>query len=215
MGYLDNTTLVVDAILTKRGRELIAKGDGSFKITQFAVADDEIDYNLDQSDIIGEGGSGSMPLLEAFPDERYIMKHKLLTANRGLTRIPLLQVGFDSITLLAGGSFTFHPKTINFPGVSNNVEPSGYSVMISDARLLSEFRGNATERSFDPDPIRIDPTGISSKTVVGTTFTLRGSMTGFEASNEKKGTITIVGRDSGARITVPITIKQQQVTSSS
>ncbi len=213
MGYLDNDNLIVDAILTKRGRELIAKGDGSFKITQFAVADDEIDYDLDVDDIVGVGGSGSMPLLEAFPDERYIMKHKLLTASRGLTRIPLLQVGFDSITLLAGGTFTFTPTTLNFPGTSNNVEPSGYSATVSDVRLLSEFRGSATERSVSPDPIRVDPAGPSSKTVVGTTFTLRGSMTGFEASNEKNGTITVVGRDSGARITVPLVIKQQQVTS--
>ena len=203
MGYLDNQTLIVDAILTKRGRELIAKGDGSFKITQFAVADDEIDYNLDSDDI------EDMDILEAFPDERYIMKHKLLTASRGLTRIPLLQVGFDSISLLAGGTFTFTPTTINFPGTSNKVEPSGYSVTVSDVRLLSDFRGSATERSFSPDPIRIDPAGPSSKTVTGHTFTLRGSMTGFEASNEKHGTITVVGRDSGARTTVPLIVRQQ------
>ncbi len=208
MGYLDNDNLIVDAILTKRGRELIAKGDGSFKITQFAVADDEIDYNLDVDDIVGVGGSGSIPLLEAFPDERYIMKHKLLTANRGLTRIPLLQVGFDSITLLAGGSFTFTPKTLNFPGTSNNMEPSGYSATISDIRLLSSFSGGGQEIE------RSHLTG-TSKTVVGTTFTLRGSMTGFEASNEKKGTITVIGRDSGARITIPITIKQQMVVTES
>ena len=46
MGYLDNTSITVDAILTKRGRELLARGDGSFNITQFALADDEIDYTL-------------------------------------------------------------------------------------------------------------------------------------------------------------------------
>ena len=46
MGYLDNTTTTVDAILTKKGRELLAKGDGSFQITKFALADDEVDYNL-------------------------------------------------------------------------------------------------------------------------------------------------------------------------
>ena len=46
MGYLDNSIVTVDAILTKKGRELLARGDGSFKITQFALADDEIDYTL-------------------------------------------------------------------------------------------------------------------------------------------------------------------------
>ena len=46
MGYLNNSVVTVDAILTKKGRELLARGDGSFKITQFALADDEIDYTL-------------------------------------------------------------------------------------------------------------------------------------------------------------------------
>ena len=41
MGYLDNTSITVDAILTKRGRELLARNDGSFQITQFALGDDK------------------------------------------------------------------------------------------------------------------------------------------------------------------------------
>ena len=46
MGYLNNQVVTIDAILTKKGRELLARGDGSFNITQFALADDEIDYTL-------------------------------------------------------------------------------------------------------------------------------------------------------------------------
>jgi len=46
MGYLNNQVITVDAILTKKGRELLARNDGSFRITQFAVSDDEIDYTL-------------------------------------------------------------------------------------------------------------------------------------------------------------------------
>jgi len=46
MGYLNNTTVTIDAILTKKGRELLAKNDGSFRITQFSLSDDEIDYTL-------------------------------------------------------------------------------------------------------------------------------------------------------------------------
>ena len=49
MGYLNNQVITVDAILTKKGRELLAKNDGSFRITQFALADDEIDYTSIQS----------------------------------------------------------------------------------------------------------------------------------------------------------------------
>ena len=46
MGFLNNTSVTVDAILTKKGRELLAKNDGSFRITQFSLSDDEIDYTL-------------------------------------------------------------------------------------------------------------------------------------------------------------------------
>ena len=46
MGYLDNSVVTIDAILTKKGRELLARNDGSFRITQFAMADDEVDYTL-------------------------------------------------------------------------------------------------------------------------------------------------------------------------
>ena len=41
MGFLNNTTVTVDAILTKKGRELLAQGTEAFNITKFALADDE------------------------------------------------------------------------------------------------------------------------------------------------------------------------------
>ena len=81
MGYLNNTVVTVDAILTKKGRELLARNDGSFRITQFAMADDEIDYTLyntthpSGSAFYGEAIE-NMPLLEAFPDENQIIKYK-------------------------------------------------------------------------------------------------------------------------------------------
>ena len=50
MGFLDHSTnnVIIDAVLTDRGRELLARNDGSFEITKFALGDDEIDYNLYQ-----------------------------------------------------------------------------------------------------------------------------------------------------------------------
>ena len=43
MGFLNNTSVTVDAILTKKGRELLARGQNEFNITKFALSDDEID----------------------------------------------------------------------------------------------------------------------------------------------------------------------------
>ena len=74
MGYLDNSSVTVDAILTLKGRELLAKGGNAFNITQFAVGDDEIDYSLwNPADTRGTNFYGAiienMPVTEAIPDE--------------------------------------------------------------------------------------------------------------------------------------------------
>ena len=47
MGFLDNSTnnVIVDAVLTDYGRELLAQNDGSFSIVKFAFGDDEVDYS--------------------------------------------------------------------------------------------------------------------------------------------------------------------------
>ena len=91
MGYLDNTSITVDAILTKKGRELLAKGDDSFEITQFALGDDEVDYQLwNAAHPKGTSYYGviidNMPLLEAFPDETQMMRYKLVTLPKATAR---------------------------------------------------------------------------------------------------------------------------------
>ena len=95
MGYLDNTTITVDAILTKKGRELLAKGRNQFNITQFALADDEIDYDLwNPSHPGGTDYYGAvienMPITEAVPDETQSLKYKLITLPAGTTQIPYI-----------------------------------------------------------------------------------------------------------------------------
>jgi hypothetical protein len=95
MGYLDNSSVIVDAILTKKGRELLSRQDGSFRITQFALADDEIDYTLynenhpNGSAFYGEAIE-ALPLIEAIPNENNTMISKLTTLPRGTTKIPVL-----------------------------------------------------------------------------------------------------------------------------
>jgi hypothetical protein len=78
MSYLQNTSVIVDAILTKKGRELLARNDGSFRITQFSLSDDEIDYTLyNPSHPSGSAFYGeaieAMPILQAYPNDSEIM----------------------------------------------------------------------------------------------------------------------------------------------
>jgi hypothetical protein len=213
MGYLDNSSITVDAILTRRGRELLSRNDGSFQITQFALGDDEIDYTLfnenhpDGSQFFGEAIE-SLPLVEAFPDENNIMIHKLVTLPRGTTKLPILQVGSTSVNIGLGQQNTVSPQTFNFAGVNNIVESSGYLFTIADRRLLTSFSGvgaNATAARNIPF------TGERlSQTVRGQSVTLTAisSTTLFGNNSTLTTTLTVTGIDSGARITIPVTISK-------
>ena len=94
MGYLNNSTRVLDAILTKKGRELLSSG-GNFNVTKFALGDDEIDYQLwDTTHTRGTDFYGAvidnLPALEPFNDPSEIMKYKLVTRSTGTQAMALL-----------------------------------------------------------------------------------------------------------------------------
>ena len=215
MGYLNNSVVTVDAILTKKGRELLARGDGSFRITQFALGDDEIDYTLyNTSHPSGSAYYGeaieNMPLLEAFPDENQIMKYKLTTLPRGTAKLPILEAGFASITLKQGASLTITPQTLNFLGTSQAYESSGYTATIADVRLLSNFTGVGINSAEAERLNQTTSLGTNvSKTVIGTSINLTGTTINTlygSSSSILTSTLTLIGRDSGARITIPINI---------
>ena len=215
MGYLNNSVVTVDAILTKKGRELLAKNDGSFQITQFALADDEIDYTLynpnhpSGSSFYGQAIE-NMPLLEAFPDETQIMKYKLTTLPRGTARMPILDLGYSSIVIKQGASLAITPQTLNYLGGNQN-EAGGYTATISDVRLFNTFEGVGINTA-DATALNATTTiGTNvSKTVVGTTINLRATTTNtlFGTNSSLQATLTVVGRDSGARVQIPVTVNK-------
>ena len=216
MGYLNNQVVTVDAILTKKGRELLAKNDGSFRITQFALGDDEIDYTLynptnpQGSAFYGEA-IDNMPLLEAFADENQIMKYKLTTLPRGTAVLPVLDLGYSAITLKQGASLAITPQTLNFLGNDTAFETSGYSATIADVRTLATFNGVGIQSTTAQDQNATSTTTIGtnvSSTVIGTQINLRATTvnTLFGSNAQLNTTITVVGLDSGARLTIPVTI---------
>ena len=214
MGYLNNNTVTVDAILTKKGRELLARNDGSFRITQFSLADDEIDYTLynpnhpSGSAFYGEAIQ-NMPILEAFPDETQTMKYKLLTLPRGTAKLPVLEVGYTTITMKQGSSLSITPQTLNYLGTDSTFEASGYTATIGDSRTLSKFEGVGVNTANAAQLNTTTTVGTNvSRTVIGTTINLTATTvnTLFGTSNTLNTILTITGRDSGARLTVPLNI---------
>ena len=221
MGYLDNSSITVDAILTKRGRELLARNDGSFRITQFALGDDEIDYTLfNENHPNGSQFSGeaieNMPLIEAIPDESNIMRHKLVTLPWGTSKLPLVTANVSKIVLSLGSSTVVNPSTLNFNGLANLAEPSGYSATIADRRLFTSFQGVGTKGAAQNTINPYSSTAVS-ETVIGSGFQLTAinSLSLFGTNTKLLTSITIEGRDSGARVTIPVEINKQVVKSQS
>jgi hypothetical protein len=220
MGYLSNTIVSVDAILTDVGRQLLAQQNGQFKITQFALADDEIDYTLyNPNHPSGSAYYGqaieNMPLLEAFPQATQTMKYKLVTLPRGTAKLPVLDIGYSAIVIKQGASLAITPQTLNYLG-GNTFEPSGYTATISDVRLFSTFEGvgiNTPEVQALNLANQTTTLGTSvSKTVVGSTINLRATTinTLFGSNTALYASLTIEGRDSGARLTIPVTVNKVQ-----
>ena len=218
MGYLDNSSITVDAILTKKGRELLSKNDGSFNITSFALGDDEIDYSLfnenhpDGSQYAGQAIE-NMPIFEAFPDENNIMKHKLITLNRNMTKIPVISISNLTPNLNKGDSSALNPVTLNIDGSSGpgGIETSGYLFTVKDRRLFSSFIGSGQGTAQAGTTQNISSTVAVSETVIGNTlsFTAISSDSLFGTNSKLVTTITIEGRDTGARATIPVTLNKQ------
>lgn len=211
MGYLNKATVTVDAILTKKGRELLARGRSAFNITQFAVADDEVDYELyNPAHPLGTEYYGSaienMPVVEASPDETQNLRYKLVTLARGTNLIPIIQLGISSINLTF--SNTQNPTTTITPTTSQglNAVPFGYTAVLYDreAAILTSnsLPGSATVPVFLGDTV-----SQNAIVVRGTVFTISPK----NVTTITQTQLMIIGNQTGAAITIPVTISPATV----
>jgi hypothetical protein len=101
MAFLDNSgDIILDAVLTDAGRARLAKGDGSFRITKFALGDDEINYALYDK----ENANGTAyfdldimqtPIFEAFTNNIASLNSKLISFSMtNLLHLPVLKVNY-------------------------------------------------------------------------------------------------------------------------
>tara|TARA_Y100001937_G_scaffold128054_1_gene202254 strand:- start:2090 stop:2791 length:702 start_codon:yes stop_codon:yes gene_type:complete len=227
MGFLDNTTITVDAILTKKGRELLARGQNEFRITKFALADDEIDYNLyDTSHPNGSNFYGAvienMPVIEAFVDENQLMRYKLTTLPKETAKLPILELPNPSLTFNGPGI----TQTIT-PNTRNGVDQS-YIFIIQDAsianitQLTSAGGGNVNATTPPrrlPDGTLEDDFLVKSGTTTPVflneserkrSITITGKSVNVisrSITTQTSTNVTVIGADTGATFNLPITVK--------
>lgn len=205
MGYLDNSSVTVDAVLTKRGRELLAKGE--FDITHFALSDDEIDYSLwdvghnNGSNFYGEAIE-NLPMLEAFTNDPQALKYKLITLPKNTQILPVITLAQSSVVLtLPGQSSIIAPQTAN---VTDGNQSSGYTYTVSNADIvtLSAEQLQGQSSLARANQVHVPDGNQSSHTITA----LTARLTARSIATTTSTTLTITANETGGTITVPITI---------
>jgi len=206
MSYLNNSTVVVDAILTKRGRELMSQG--KLNITKFALADDEIDYTL--YNLLHPQGSEyygaaieNLPILEAFPDGTKLMKYKLITLPKGTSVIPIINVSSTSVTLLPGTRHLITPSTLN--GLNSTY---GYSATLLDSTYVT--LNSLDEITVSDNTLIEGSVSNLSVTKRGKTFELIGKSLPSNISTASTK-LLISGNETGGVLEIDITINSVTV----
>ena len=203
MGYLDNTSITVDAILTKKGRQKLASGQ-SLSISKFALGDDEIDYTLyepahPKGSAYYDSAIKAIPIMEASPDETQVLRYKLVTLPKGTTQIPIVALGISAVGVFQDeGQVALSPTT---PPQGNT--NAGYTVVLADQRAgtLSVTQGASAAGSV---PVFLGEEITTTAQVVsglGFTFTPNPALTSNVSS-----TITVYGNETGGSQTIPVTI---------
>ena len=232
MGYLDNTTVTVDAILTNKGREILAAG-GRLNIVKFALSDDEIDYDLwNPAHTLGTNFYGKviedMPVLEALPDETQMLRYKLLTLPKDVIGIPVISVTPSAVTFTSlTQAIDITPSTLNLQGGNDTM---GYTAILSDDTVAtlevatdggvqkstsSTVLGNTDLSGAATSFLDDDTTGTST---TGKTITRTGSKFTIKAKPQAnvtktvKALLTIVGNETGGFKTVVVTVDPTQFT---
>jgi hypothetical protein len=205
MSYIDNTTVTLNAILTKKGRELLAS-NGSLNITAFALADDEIDYGLYQPNhpkgtSFADIAIRNIPILEPLSDETQVMKYKLVSLASGITSIPVISLGQTSITVPQ----TYKGQSIITPTTNPSYNTTlGYTAVLSNKNV-----GTITGQGLSTSVQATVPTflgDISSNIAqvsIGLTFTFTPNVSLLQTTSTR---LTIIGNESGGSISIPVTV---------
>ena len=203
MAYLDNTEITVDAILTKKGREKLATGEG-LNITRFALGDDEIDYGLyepahPKGSAFYDAAIKAIPVLEASPDETQVMRFKLVTLPKNTTRIPKVSFGIPNIAVSQDeGEVALTPTT----SPSGNTT-AGYTVVLANKEAGSII-GSGTTTASGTTPIFLgDEVTTTAAVVTGRVFKF---IPNPNLTQTVQTTITVYGNETGGSQTIPVTV---------
>lgn len=217
MGYLDNTSVTVDAVLTKLGRQRLA--EGQLNITKFALSDDEVNYALyDTSHNLGTAFYGQaierMPVLEAFTNDTQALTNKLVTLPKNTQILPVVTTAQSAISLTnPGQQVVISPQTLNIAGAN----AGGYTFTIGNTDIV-QMQLNASA-GVDVTGAQTSVTGGGNQSpgyvpprtgnqLSGTINGLSIQLTAYSITQTQSTTLTVTGLTTGGTVTIPITVSR-------
>ena len=226
MGFLDHSTnnIILDAVLTDKGRELLARNDGSFKIEKFTLGDDEIDYSIIQKygrTIGKEKIEKNTPVFEGLTNQAQALKYKMISlSEQDLIRLPNLSLTTNSTVTLNRATLTTSTVTLEQSITNNEIVPvelkdEVYQISLSNLFLQVE--------NDSPDSIDFNNTAFYTtpatenlpnggtrlnfvlvlKSLTDSFFSIYGDSTG-----KIRTFVRITGMQSGAESTFEVQISQ-------
>jgi hypothetical protein len=207
MSYIDNTNKTVQAILTTKGRQLLAQ-NGTLNITSFALADDEINYNLYQpNNPLGSAyydlAIRNTPVMEPLSDETQALKHKLVTLPAGVTSIPVVSVSQTSIVT----DKNYSGQIIIVPSTNPTYDTTlGYTAILVNKNVgsLTVTQTNSLNSTSATVPTFYGAAITeASQVVIGLQFQFIPNTNLVTTTSTQ---IIIIGNESGGSVTIPVTV---------
>lgn len=222
MGFINNTSYILNAVLTKKGKQYLAKSDGKFNISKFALSDDEIDYTLwDTAHPLGTDYYGavleSTPMIEPCVDPEVVMKYKLITMPEGTKALPYISnvtppslLGSSALTTAYNPTlpnvWSYEDHVINpqTQGADGSFTAEKYSFLVLNKNVVDVGVGQGENLNFNVGAVYNEESGRTSKKVIGQVASIR---TGEGTPGTSRETsIIITGQMSGAIYVLPVKV---------
>lgn len=236
MGFLDHSTnnIILDAVLTDKGREFLSRNDGSFNIVKFAFGDDEIDYTVIEKfgrTIGKEKIEKNTPIFEGLTNGQYALKYKLVSISRpNLSKMPTMKLAArtsTSSTLVSLDLVTSRNDTVTInQAIANN---ETIPIELVDQVYQVKLNNSIVALSDGSKPINIDQDGTATYLVrrnsaLGTSggsginlkISLKSTLTTSSFTNLSNATdkdlintvAEVKGLQSGKAYTLPIEVRK-------
>ncbi len=220
MGYLDNSSITVDAVLTKKGRELLKNGH-SLNIQSFTASDTGVDYSLWNADhpsgsaYYGEGIE-NLPMLEASVHAQYSLRNRLITLPQNTITIPALELQIPGTT---NRTLTFNNENVSVANIvtailkgyaAGNVNSQLYvivsnpSVVNITGTMVKELSGIARDYVREADIDRAVVYSIPSSAASATQWSIGCSPDTTQLVSGRNANVTVIETTTGAYSTFKV-----------